>query len=110
MGFDAIIATGGIGTGLDVARALALGASAAGIARPILRALLSKKAPGEGRAVALASLDAIEAELRAAMLLTGSRDIAALRSAPRVTLPPLTSWIEQLSRPSRHGRASPAFD
>jgi isopentenyl-diphosphate delta-isomerase len=110
MGFDAIIATGGIGTGLDVARALALGASAAGIARPILRALLSKKAPGEGRAVALASLDAIETELRAAMLLTGSRDIAALRSAPRVTLPPLTSWIEQLSQPSRHGRASPAFE
>jgi len=110
MGFDAIIATGGIGTGLDVARALALGASAAGIARPILRALLSKKAPGEGRAVALASLDAIETELRAAMLLTGSRDIAALRRAPRVTLPPLTSWIEQLSRPSGHGRASPAFE
>jgi isopentenyl-diphosphate delta-isomerase len=93
MGFDTIVATGGVATGLDVARAVALGASAAGIARPILRALMS----AEGRAGALSKLDSIESELRAAMLLTGCRDLAALRRAPRVILDPLTSWVSQLA-------------
>ena len=101
MGFDTIIATGGVATGLDAARAIALGASAAGIARPVLRALLSGGPDDtdlvKGRAAAMSQLDAVEAELRAAMLLTGSRNVAALRRAPRVTLPPLTSWIDQLS-------------
>ncbi len=96
MGFETIVATGGIATGLDVARAIALGASAAGIARPVLRALT--KVGGGGRAAAVAHLDGVESELRAAMLLTGCRDVAALRLAPRVALPPLTSWLEQLSR------------
>ena len=90
-GFETIVATGGVGTGLDVARAIALGATAAGIARPVLRALAA-----DGRAGALSFLDGIEAELRAAMLLTGSRDVAALRRAPRVVVGELGGWISQL--------------
>jgi len=102
MGFETIIATGGVGSGLDAARAITLGATAAGIARPVLKALLSG-GPADtdlsrGRAAAMSQLDAIESELRAAMLLTGSRNVGALRRAPRVTLPPLTSWLEQLGR------------
>jgi len=97
MGFETLVATGGIATGLDVARAIAIGASAAGIARPILRALMSS----EGRAAAISKLDGIEAELRAALLLTGCRDFAALRRAPRVVLPPLASWLAQLSSPQK---------
>jgi isopentenyl-diphosphate delta-isomerase len=93
LGFDTVVATGGIATGLDVARAIAIGASVAGIARPLLRALMS----AEGRAGAISMLDAIEAELRSAMLLTGCRDLAALRRAPRVVVGPLASWLEQLS-------------
>lgn len=89
--FDTVVATGGIGTGLDVARAIALGASVAGIARPVLRALTSG-----GRASALAYLDGVENELRAAMLLTGSRDVASLRRAPRVVVGELASWVSQL--------------
>ena len=96
MGFETVIATGGIATGLDVARAIAIGANAAGIARPILRALLSSRTPGEGRDAAMAQLDAVEAELRAAMLLTASRDLAALRHAPRVILGDLAAWLNQL--------------
>jgi isopentenyl-diphosphate delta-isomerase len=91
LGFESIIATGGVATGLDVARAIALGASAAGIARPVLRALTSG-----GRGGAVAWLEAVEAELRAAMLLTGSRDLAALRKAPRVLVGELAEWIAQL--------------
>jgi isopentenyl-diphosphate delta-isomerase len=96
MGFETVVATGGIATGLDIARAIALGATVAGIARPLLKALLSSPDRHQGRAAASSHLDAVEAELRAAMLLTGSRDLAALRRAPRVVLRPLTSFIEQL--------------
>jgi isopentenyl-diphosphate delta-isomerase len=90
LGFDTVIATGGVMSGLDVARAIALGASAAGIARPALKALTAG-----GRAGALAFLDAVESELRAIMLLTGSKDLAALRSAPRIVGGELRIWLEQ---------------
>jgi isopentenyl-diphosphate delta-isomerase len=91
LGFDTIIATGGIATGLDVAHAIALGATAAGIARPVLRALTSG-----GRAGVTALLDGITNELRVAMLLTGSRDLTALGRAPRVIVGELVSWLDQL--------------
>jgi isopentenyl diphosphate isomerase/L-lactate dehydrogenase-like FMN-dependent dehydrogenase len=41
-------------------------------------------------------LEGVETELRAAMLLTGSRDVAALRRAPRVVVGELGGWISQL--------------
>lgn len=82
------IATGGISTGLDVARAIALGAHAAGIARPILAAYEHGGADEVGR-----MLDRIERELRAVMLLTGARDLDALRAAPRVIGPSLARWL-----------------
>jgi isopentenyl-diphosphate delta-isomerase len=94
MGFDTLIATGGVASGLDVARAVALGATAAGVARPVLRALSSG-----GRAGAMEFLDKIEAELRTAMLLTGSRSLAALRNSPRVLVGELSTWVEQLKEP-----------
>jgi isopentenyl-diphosphate delta-isomerase len=88
--FETVIATGGIGTGLHVAQSIALGATAAGVARPVLQALTS-----EGRLGAERLLDGIEAELRAAMLLVGAGSLAALRSAPRVVVGELRSWMEQ---------------
>jgi isopentenyl-diphosphate Delta-isomerase len=93
LGFRTVIATGGISTGLDVARAIALGADAAGIAQPVLGALVSG-----GRAEAEALLDRVEAELRAAMVLTGACTIAALRSVPRVVVGELCAWLELASR------------
>jgi isopentenyl-diphosphate delta-isomerase len=82
------IATGGIQSGLDVARALALGARAAGIARPALRAF---EAGGEAGAEAF--FDQLEAELRTAMLLTGCRRAAELAETPRVLGPGLERWL-----------------
>lgn len=90
LGFETIFATGGVATGLDVARAIALGASVAGIARPALKALTNG-----GRAEVTRLFDGIEAELRAVMLLTGSRDLAALRSVRRLVGSELRAWIEQ---------------
>jgi isopentenyl-diphosphate Delta-isomerase len=93
LGFDTLIATGGIASGLDVARAIALGATAAALARPVLKALTAA-----GREGALTFLDRVEAELLAAMLLTGSRNLAALRSAPRVLVGELPAWLHQLNQ------------
>ena len=93
LGLRTVIATGGVATGLDVAKAIALGATVAGIARPLLKALVSG-----GREKAGDLLDSVLAELRAAMLLTGSANLAALRRAPRVLGGDLSSWVDQLSR------------
>lgn len=89
-GFQTVFATGGIQTGLDIARAIALGASAGGIARAALQAL-EKDGPSGARRF----FDGVEAELRAALLLTGSADLAALRLAPRVLVGELKDWLAQ---------------
>ena len=97
LGFETIVATGGVASGLDVARAIVLGANAAGIARPVLRALSAG-----GRKGAMDWLDAVEAELRAAMLLTGSRNVRELARAPRVVVGELASWIAELGGEDAH--------
>jgi isopentenyl-diphosphate delta-isomerase len=89
-GFETIFATGGVKSGLDIAKSIALGASAGGIARPMLQAL-----EGGGPEGARAYAARIEAEIRTAMLLTGSRDLSALRRAPRVLLGELKEWLGQ---------------
>jgi isopentenyl-diphosphate delta-isomerase len=86
-----LIATGGISSGLDAAKAIALGARLVGVARPVLKALRSG-----GADAAIALLESFERELRAAMLLTGSRDLATLRQAPRVLSNELLGWLRQL--------------
>jgi isopentenyl-diphosphate delta-isomerase len=90
-GLETIIATGGIATGVDVAKAIALGATAAGIARPVLKALVAG-----GRSAALDLLDTVVTELRTAMLLTGSANLASLRRTPRVLTGELRLWVDQL--------------
>ncbi len=88
LGFETLIATGGIASGLDVAKALALGASCAGLARPVLKALTSG-----GREGALRFLDGVCAELRAVMLLTGCRTPHALVRAPKIVVGELERWL-----------------
>jgi isopentenyl-diphosphate delta-isomerase len=86
-GFRTIFATGGIQNGLDVAKALVLGASAAGIARPALQALENGGTKG-----AVAFFEQVEMELRTAMLLTGSRTVQDLAHAPRLIVGELAEW------------------
>lgn len=71
------VATGGIQHGLDVARAIALGASAVGLARPFLQAWKQAGDAGLDRAV-----EQLIAGLKMAMMLTGSGSLTALRQAP----------------------------
>lgn len=94
--FKSIIATGGVSSGVDVAKAIALGAHAAGIARPVLQAFLSG-----GREGALVFLDQVEAELRAAMLLVGAQDIRSLRRATVLLAPALERWAQRTGRTSK---------
>jgi isopentenyl-diphosphate delta-isomerase len=70
-----IVASGGLKTGLDAAKAITLGAELAGFAGPLLRAA----AAGEDETVDL--LTALVEELRVAMFCIGSGDLAALRRA-----------------------------
>lgn len=70
-----IIASGGLSTGLDAARAIRLGADLAGFAATLLPAAIHS---------AEAVLDAfavLEGQLRVACFCTGSADLAALRKA-----------------------------
>lgn len=69
-----IIASGGIASGLDVAKSIAFGADLAAAARPMLKAL-----EGKGRKGLLDELEQWEMELKGAMFLTGSRTIADLK-------------------------------
>lgn len=71
---ERVLASGGIRTGMDVAKCLALGARLAGLALPLARAV---KQGGAG--AVLAVLEGLERTLRRVMLLTGSRDVASLR-------------------------------
>ncbi|MEZ4254224.1 MAG: type 2 isopentenyl-diphosphate Delta-isomerase [Polyangiales bacterium] len=80
-----VIATGGIRDGLDVARAVALGAHAGGIARVAYQAFLDGTAD--------TFFDAVERELRTAMLLVGAHNVEELRRAPRVITGELRHWL-----------------
>lgn len=83
-----VVATGGVKDGLDVARAIALGATAAGLARPLLMAYNEGGRDGARDA----AVDLIE-ELRVALLLAGARTPEALRGKPLVLGPPLRAWV-----------------
>ncbi len=90
-GKASLIASGGLRSGLDAAKAIALGADVAGLALPVLRA--HQEGGLEG---ARAALRGVIDSLRAVCLLTGARDLAALREVPRIILEPLASWLRQL--------------
>jgi len=88
--FETVIATGGMATGLDIARAIALGADAAGFARPVLKAHRRG-----GRQGVEAFFLRLEAELRAVMLLVGAANVAELKKAPKLVGPELDRWLDQ---------------
>ena len=85
-----VIASGGIRSGLDAAKAIALGATLAGTALPVYQAYRE-----DGYEAARAFVDGLIAGLRMAMLLTGSRTLGELRRRPVVMGPALGRWQRQ---------------
>ncbi|WP_147093185.1 alpha-hydroxy-acid oxidizing protein, partial [Myxococcus virescens] len=86
-----LVASGGLRTGLDAAKVLALGANLAGVALPLFRAQQAG-----GVEAAEAALEVILASLRQALVLTGSRSCAELRQRPRVVTGELKDWFAAL--------------
>ncbi|MBJ6762001.1 type 2 isopentenyl-diphosphate Delta-isomerase [Myxococcaceae bacterium JPH2] len=86
-----LVGSGGLRTGLDVAKAIALGADLGGLALPLFRAQQAGGLEGAEEA-----LQVILAGLRQALVLTGSRSCAELRQRPRVIFGELKDWMAAL--------------
>lgn len=83
-----VIASGGVRSGLDVARSLALGACMAGTALPMLG-----PATKDSQCVVRAMSPYIRG-LRIAMFLTGCKDISMLGRVPLVVLGRTREWLD----------------
>jgi isopentenyl-diphosphate Delta-isomerase len=71
-----VFASGGLRTGLDVAKSIALGASLGGMAGPFLKAAaLSAEAVAE-------TIQELSREIQVCMFAAGAKDIAALQNTP----------------------------
>ncbi len=84
-----IICSGGVRSGLDIAKAIALGADAVGIAKPLLKPALKSQEAVEER------LKLLMSELRTAMALTGSQNINELKKTKYVLTGFVHDWAEQ---------------
>lgn len=82
-----VIASGGIRTGLDVAKALSLGADLTGIAYPIL--LAATKGSEEVEKTLQVTIEG----LRSAMFLVGAESISELKKAPLVITGKPAEWL-----------------
>ena len=84
-----LLAGGGIRSGLEAAKAIAMGAVAVTVARPLLGAAL------KGETVVESWITQFALELRTAMFLTGSRTIADFQRITPVLTGPLWQWLNQ---------------
>jgi isopentenyl-diphosphate delta-isomerase len=80
-----VIASGGIRTGIDVAKAIALGADAVGLAIPLLKPALN----GQLNSV----LHTLIKELKIAMFLIGAKSIKELKNSPVVITGKTADWL-----------------
>lgn len=86
-----VIATGGVRSGLDIARALALGARAGGLAAPMLRAHRAG-----GFDAVCAAIETLIAAIRTVVFLTGCARAADLATAKKHVGAELKSWLADL--------------
>jgi len=86
-----VIATGGLRSGLDVARAISIGASSAGMAGRLLPAAL------EGKEALTIELRTIIDELKAAMFLVGAKDLKELAATKAIVTGRSKEWLDQLA-------------
>mgnify|MGYP000297661770 CR=1 FL=1 len=82
-----VIASGGVRSGLDAAKALSLGADMVGVALPLLKAAV------EGVDRVKEYIRVFAEELRTAMFLTGSKSVEDLRRTPVIVLGRTLEWL-----------------
>ena len=87
-----IIASGGLRTGLDLAKTIALGADVGGFARPMLTPA-SKSYNNLNDFI-----NQLILELKSTMFLVGAKNIKDLKSVDYITTEPLTSWISKVRK------------
>jgi isopentenyl-diphosphate delta-isomerase len=83
-----LIGTGGVRNGLDIARALALGATLVGIGYPFL------KAASESYEQVCLLIENLIAQLKVAMQLSGATTIAQLREVDAVVMGASREWLQ----------------
>jgi len=84
-----VISSGGIRSGLDAAKALALGANAVGIALPLLKEAYS------GYQAVVNKINKYNEELRVAMFLVGASNIAELGKSDLVIKGETKEWLNE---------------
>jgi len=84
-----VISSGGIRSGLDAAKAIALGADAVGIALPLL------KEAYKGSKAVINQVNKFNKELRVAMFLVGASNIAELRKSDLVIRGDTREWLTE---------------
>lgn len=100
-----VIASGGIRSGVDIAKCIALGAHLVGLALPFIRAESQDGLDG-----VLAYIDTLTQALKTSMLLTGSRTIADLGHAGLILSDSFIAQVRQYRQPEqwRHLVQTPA--
>lgn len=88
-----VISSGGVRSGLDVAKSLALGASIAGTALPMLEPAT------RGSRYVLDSMKAYLRALRISMFLTGCKDLADLEKVSFAAFGRTKDWLDQCGYP-----------
>ena len=82
-----IIASGGLRTGLEMAKAIVLGADGVGIARPFLEKAV------EGEDALREHVENMLLELRTVMFLVGAKNIGELKRVPALILGRTAEWL-----------------
>lgn len=88
-----ILASGGIRNGVELAKAVALGATLGGAALPFAKAAAQHGVDGVCQ-----SVDRLAVELRTAMVLTGSADLNSLARQPLLRSPATAHRLSELER------------
>lgn len=84
----ATIATGGVRSGIDIGKGIALGADLCGMALPLLRPAMA------GEEALFSRIEEIQSQLKVAMFLTGSRNIQDLKKVKTY----ITGIVREISR------------
>lgn len=84
-----LVASGGIRTAQDAAKALAMGADLIGLSGPLLKILLN-----EGKEALNNYMEKFLYQLQAAFLMTGSKDCEQIKTKPLIILNSTADWLK----------------